>query len=303
MKIAVVYQGALGDTVLLASLLVSLRARWPTAERAVVTRRSFGSLMIKLGVAELAFDADDPNHSAWFGPDQTSTGYFEADCSLAWTNSDLLLSAVSSGHDVWAAHARRACRRAQMLFFEPRPPPHYSGHVTSFHRQELGVLRLLPPVLVGGRQNRHGPLLIQPGSGGREKCWPLENFMRLARAVNQAKIPAEFLLGEVELERFGHRDLGRLEKEFVVCRDIPLAQVADLLGASRAYLGNDSGISHLAAWIGVPVVVIFGPSNARQWRPVGPQVRVYQSGGNFGTAYGADEEFLQVLNLVLEVCG
>ncbi|NNM88030.1 MAG: glycosyltransferase family 9 protein [Phycisphaerae bacterium] len=303
MKIVVVYQGALGDTVLLASLLVSLRARWPTAERTLVTRRSFGSLLIKLGVVELAFDVDDPHHSAWFGPYQTSTTFFQSDSSLPWVNCDLLLSAVSSGQDPWAAHARQACPRARILFFEPRPPPHYAGHVTSFHREELRTLRLLPPVLVDGGQHRHGPLLIQPGSGGREKCWPVENFMRLARAVNQAQIPVEFLLGEVELERFSRSDLARLEREFVVYRDMPLAQVVDLLGASRAYLGNDSGISHLAAWVGMPMVVIFGPSNARQWRPVGPQVRVYQSGVNFHAGYGTDEEFLQVLKLVLEVCG
>ena len=303
MKIAVVHQGALGDTVLLASLLASLGERWPAAERTLVTRRSFGPLMLKLGLAELAFDADAASHSAWFGPYQTSTGSIELESSLPWVNGDLLLSAVSSGQDAWATHARQACPHAQILFFEPRPPPDYSGHVTTFHREQLGPLRLLPPVLVNRTQPRHGPLLIQPGSGGREKCWPLENFMRLARAVSQSRIPVEMLLGEVELERFSRRDIARLEREFAVHMNIPLAQVVDRLAASRAYLGNDSGITHLAAWMGVPVVAVFGPSNAVQWRPVGPQVKVYQSPVDFCSAYGADEEFHQVLKLVLEQCG
>lgn len=302
MKITVVHQGALGDTVLLASLFSSLRVRWPTASRTLVSRSSFGQVMMKLGVAEHAFDADDARHSAWFGPYDASSVVCGAGFSLPWANSDLVLSAVSSGHDAWAVHARQWCAHAQILFFSPRPPPDYPHHVTTFHRRQLGPLQLPPPVLADGCTQRHGPLLIGPGSGGREKCWPLENFIRVARVMCQSKIHVEFLLGEVELERFEHRDLATLEQQFVVHRNPPLVQVLDLLLSSRGYLGNDSGITHMAAWVGLPVVAIFGPSNAVQWRPVGPHVRVYQN-ASFHPSYGSNDQSQQVAALVLEACG
>jgi len=53
--------------------------------------------------------------------------------------------------------------------------------------------------------------------------------------------------------------------------------LGDLLGAlasAALFLGNDSGTSHLAGILGIPTVVLFGPSDARRWRPLGPRVRV-----------------------------
>ncbi len=303
MKITVVHQGALGDTLLLASLLVSLQMRWPKAQRTLVTRCSFGRLMVKLGLAESAFDADDARHSAWFGPYQASADVSGVHTSLPWVDSDLLLSAVSSGTDAWAAHARQVCKRSHILFYSPRPGPDYPHHVTTFHREQLAPLQLPPPVLADCVRCRHGPLLIQPGSGGWEKCWPLENFIQVAHALNESGIRVEFLMGEVELERFSRHDIARLDREFAVHRNIPLMHVVDLVKASRTYLGNDSGITHLAAWAGVRVVAIFGPSSAVQWRPVGPQVQIYQPEGDFVAQYGAEKDCQQVFKLVLEQCG
>jgi len=47
-----------------------------------------------------------------------------------------------------------------------------------------------------------------------------------------------------------------------------------LLASGRAYVGNDSGVSHLAAWLGLPSVVVFGPSDPVRWRPIGENVEV-----------------------------
>jgi ADP-heptose:LPS heptosyltransferase len=67
MKITLVHSGALGDTILLAPLLRSLKQRWPQAQRTLVTRPSFGELLLKLRLIEHFADSDDSIHSAWFG--------------------------------------------------------------------------------------------------------------------------------------------------------------------------------------------------------------------------------------------
>ena len=60
--------------------------------------------------------------------------------------------------------------------------------------------------------------------------------------------------------------------EWVKCTSF--RALLQMLGMAGGYVGNDSGISHLAAFLGIPTVVIFGPSDAVRWRPLGANVRV-----------------------------
>jgi len=121
------------------------------------------------------------------------------------------------------------------------------------------------------------PLLtIAPGSGAREKNWGEENFLEVARWWRRATSGEVLvLLGPVEEERGGTE---RLEQFLPVARELTLAQLAALLKRSAFYLGNDSGVSHLAAALGTCGIVLFGPSNARQWAPRGENVIVLRRG-------------------------
>ena len=60
-------------------------------------------------------------------------------------------------------------------------------------------------------------------------------------------------------------------------RDWLLPDVAALLAGVALFVGNDSGISHLAAAVGTPGVVLFGPTDARRWRPLSPDVVALQA--------------------------
>jgi ADP-heptose:LPS heptosyltransferase len=60
----------------------------------------------------------------------------------------------------------------------------------------------------------------------------------------------------------------------VVHRPADTLALRRLLIAAAACVGNDSGVSHLAAWLGVPCVTVFGPSDPERWRPIGAQVAV-----------------------------
>jgi ADP-heptose:LPS heptosyltransferase len=53
-----------------------------------------------------------------------------------------------------------------------------------------------------------------------------------------------------------------------------LSELAKRLASARVFVGNDSGISHLAAAVGTPVVALFGPTDPRVWAPRGPMVEV-----------------------------
>jgi len=116
-------------------------------------------------------------------------------------------------------------------------------------------------------------LIVAAGSGAREKNWPQEYFLSVIDWWHEtATGVAVLLLGPVEAERAGVERLQ--ERADVVVRNLTLAQVAALLRRCELYLGNDSGITHLAAAVGARTIALFGPSDPRQWTPRGRAVTV-----------------------------
>ena len=115
-----------------------------------------------------------------------------------------------------------------------------------------------------------GPLWIHPGSGGRFKCAPPAWTKALATHLEAQGLSLEVILGPAEKDL---RDLfsGPKQGTFLP-RD--LAEAQRRLSKGRGFVGFDSGLSHLAASLGLPTVAIFGPTPWRYWAPFGPQVLV-----------------------------
>ncbi|MFH0939795.1 MAG: glycosyltransferase family 9 protein [Planctomycetota bacterium] len=118
---------------------------------------------------------------------------------------------------------------------------------------------------------------IHPGSGGRHKRWPAENFARVTKELASR--------GFLPLVFFGPADdATRRECEDVLPRDAawtsvanrPLREVLALLTLCRGYVGNDAGLTHLAARV-CPVVVLFGPTASERWTPLGRDMRILQA--------------------------
>jgi len=123
-----------------------------------------------------------------------------------------------------------------------------------------------------GLQEGQRILAIHPGSGSPAKNWDPKKFARVADwSSERCKIllisgPAQDGVEEVS---------GSMKKARpLVADNLPLIQLAAVLKASTAYLGNDSGITHLAASLGLPTVAIFGPTNPAIWGPRGPRVHI-----------------------------
>jgi len=102
-------------------------------------------------------------------------------------------------------------------------------------------------------------VIIQPGSGSPDKCWPW--FEALSDRIPDVTM----LIGPCE-EGFQSR-YPRLE-------GLTLSDVAEEIRRCRAFIGNDSGITHLAAYWGCPTIALFGPTDPRLWGPVGRRVKV-----------------------------
>lgn len=148
------------------------------------------------------------------------------------------------------------------------------------------------PATLGFDQARHRRVdfyeklvVIQPGSGGSHKCCHLDNFLIVAEELVSKDIKVIFLLGPAEMERFSDAAIKKITGVVRLgtpygakcLTDLSLTQVLELLSCADAFLGNDSGITHLAAALGVKTLAIFGPTNPDIYRPVGPAVKVVVS--------------------------
>jgi len=111
-------------------------------------------------------------------------------------------------------------------------------------------------------------LVMHPGSGAPQKNW--RGFSEVARAWNaQRRGTVIALQGPAEVER-----ADTAIPDALVLRDLSLPQVAALLRAGEVYLGNDSGVSHLAGALGARGVVLFGPSDPATWAPRGRALEI-----------------------------
>lgn len=110
-------------------------------------------------------------------------------------------------------------------------------------------------------------VVIHPGSGGKAKNWPLERFLQVSEALEAEGRAVTWCLGPAEesLELPMTAKALKIESLVALARELARAQL---------YIGNDSGITHLAAAVGCRTVAIFGPTNPRVWAPLGKAVRV-----------------------------
>jgi ADP-heptose:LPS heptosyltransferase len=121
------------------------------------------------------------------------------------------------------------------------------------------------------------PVIIHPGSGGAQKCWHPDNFLSVARMLAKEGAETVFLLGPAEQERFGEATTAKIGASSRILANLPLTDVLAVLSCARGYIGNDCGITHLSAAMGLRTVAVFGPTDPAVYGQVGPAVIILRS--------------------------
>jgi ADP-heptose:LPS heptosyltransferase len=99
----------------------------------------------------------------------------------------------------------------------------------------------------------------------------------VAKVLVSDGVEVIFLLGPAEMERLSVSAIGRIETISRILTNLSLADVLAVLSNAGGYIGNDSGITHLAAAMGVKTISVFGPTNPEVYSPTGPAVTVVAS--------------------------
>jgi ADP-heptose:LPS heptosyltransferase len=175
---------------------------------------------------------------------------------------------------------------ALVLQRDPTPPP--GVHASRWSAEPARALGALPdpdpPVLCFAATEAECAavtlarlpgrfLAVHPGAGSPAKAWPAERFAALVRrhAAGHRWLlvagPADGDAADALLSLPGA----------VVARELPLRVLAAVLSRAGLFVGNDSGVSHLAAAAGAPTLALFGPTDPAQWSPVGPHVETVSS--------------------------
>ncbi|PYS52892.1 MAG: hypothetical protein DMG13_14725 [Acidobacteria bacterium] len=225
---------AIGDFVLNLPALQALRKARPDQQLTLVGYPSTLELAREFIPVEGIYSIESPPWSRLFH--QPVSG-LEFDSAIVWMKDPVFAGNLrrSGIHDVVSA--------------DPFPP---HGHA-AMHL--LRTLKLGTPPLPDFWTPGSNDIIIHPGSGSPKKNWPY--FDQLAgRLSNVVKL-------------FGPDDKADSRAGI-----LPLAQVSHLLRHCRGYVGNDSGITHLAAYLGCPTIAIFGPTDPRIWGPIGRRSRV-----------------------------
>jgi hypothetical protein len=173
-----------------------------------------------------------------------------------------LMSALGSFDSIisWYGAARADFRAAvaRLPFTFLRALPDAPGvHAADYFLGQVGGCGPANPRIECPRTDG-GYAVIHPFSGSSKKNWPLDRFREVARRLPH---PVRWCAGPEETLPDA-------------VRFTDLYELACWLASAHLYIGNDSGITHLAAAVGIPVVALFGPTDPSVWAPRGACVRV-----------------------------
>ena len=296
MQVLVIRPGALGDVILTLPALQALQEAWPDAVTEMMGRPAVLEWLLGRSVVQRVQSFDRSELATLFaegaGPGLWLRRYLKG--------FGLLLSYVGPAAQSFARNLARLAP-GHVITWDPRPPPGMRRHLSEYLQtplQQLGVpTSAQPPRVRPTVEDEQGAAAwwseqrlinqrvaaIHPGSGSPAKNWPAERFAELAQHLQHEHGLHPLVLGaSVDESVVGMvvRDLA--DQPHTVLHNAPLSSLAAILVRCSIYIGNDSGISHLAAAVGVPTVALFGPSDPAVWAPRGPSVRVVSGAAQCG---------------------
>jgi hypothetical protein len=264
-RVVFVRTGALGDFVLSLPLLATLCRE--DAPVFLVSRPGYRQILSPGVWVAGMLDAGSPAALALFSRAEPFTEPLRSWLRLAevhfFSNRDPATEARLLGQG-------RACR---CVWHDPRPvePPHVAIRFLEAAGRPVPADLLARPLWEPTGEGQC--LWLHPGSGSRSKNYPLSVFAKLAAAWchnHRSELTLSFGEADVHLVSPCRREFSALGLQPRLVLNPSLGQLKALLAAEAAlFIGNDSGVTHLASALGVPTIALFRRTDPRIWRPMG----------------------------------
>lgn len=299
-RILVVRTRFVGDTVLAIPFLRNLRRHFPAARIDVLVEKGAGSVLADCPhVDELIIAPAPPRSRAPLAALRANAAWLRG---RRYDRAYVLKRSVSSLLPVWLAGIRhrvgfaeqgggmllsravriREHRHEVEVFLDllrADSIPIDDGHNENWVADDAG--RKVDAIL-RDRSPGRARVFVAPRSTAVEKEWPVERMARVVAWLVSSRgcdvffcgAPRDMAMHAQIAERSGHAGSGRVHD---LTKDLDLRHTGALLSRMDLCLGIDTGLLHVAASHGVPVVALFGPTDPNQWCPWGTSVEVIRS--------------------------
>ncbi|RMG54778.1 MAG: lipopolysaccharide heptosyltransferase family protein [Acidobacteria bacterium] len=285
-KILIIHTGAIGDFILALPAIGAVRRRFLPASIELLGIPHIGIL------AEQRFYVDRVASIDAYPLHRLFVGELPAELARYVADFDLIISWFGADDETY----RRTLERmpAQTIIARSRPPDGCGIHVVDHLLSTLAPLGIsdedrVPRLFLTERDRQRAERLwnqlglrgerviaLHPGSGSPEKCWSTSRFVELAWRLIRSGLSVAVIEGPADhhiVERFLSSISSRLDAgsthRLIRLPLLSLIDLAALLERCSAYVGNDSGITHLAAATGIPTVAIFTVTDPAVWGPRG----------------------------------
>jgi ADP-heptose:LPS heptosyltransferase len=278
-RILIIHPGALGDVLQAVPALRGLRAAAPAGRLVFAGQPRLGRLLVALGEVDEARAFDGLGLEALFTDEPAPPAL-----AAFLGGFTRVVSWFGSREPAYVAHLGALV--ADPIVARPVPDddtPVWRHLIATVPASALAEREAIAPIGPAARPPASGGLMIHAGSGGTWKQWPAERFAEAIAAV-AARHALPVVVHEGPADRAAVEALlARLDGpvERLVAPELPALAAA--LSLARAYLGGDSGVSHLAATMGAPSVILYPPAHLPRWTPWSPTARPIAMTG------GADE--------------
>jgi ADP-heptose:LPS heptosyltransferase len=298
-SLLVIHQGALGDFILALPSLEALRKAHPQAKSVIMGYPRILELVEERFYAEEILSIDQRGMATFF----VRGGSLDWHLSEFFSRFDLIVVFGKDGEGPIIGNLRRVCQ-GRILHIDPFPPWDEGIHITDYLLKQFAQygfsasepnprLHLKKSDRNWGMgfwrrkglttEERSRVIILHPGSGSRKKVWPLDRFLDLVQYLQRRlHLKTAIVLGPAEGSEI-HKTFEEMEWEMgvsapILVTGLSLLQLASVIEGARLFIGNDSGISHMAAALGIPTMAIFGPTDPRVWSPRGKKVWVVHRG-------------------------
>ena len=277
MNILVIRPGAIGDALLSFPTLHALRSKYGAKRITFVSNASVLPLAHAWKLANEVADFEETRWSELF----STAGIRNAQLRKLLAATNMAICWLGDPDHLVETNLRKAGVK-KIIIAPGRPPEHSFTHVAEYLASTVKIpahqVRLWHPALSGTPEVSR-TIAIHPGSGSERKNWPIASYAEIIKSLWQEHYEVLLLAGPAEEQKLAYLQR-HLKPPAGLCRTLvsaPLPEIAQQLQQCRGYLGNDSGVTHLAAMLGVPTVAIFGPgSRTSNWEPLGKHVTIIQ---------------------------
>ncbi len=296
-RVLVIRSGAVGDLILTLPVLSALKKRYNGLSIDMMGDPVRLSLLKHSGFVDDVLPIDDRKFTPLFAPGGAPSGFGAPSGSVPrkppdhlirrLRSYDLILSYLPDPDGVFAENLRRFAS-GPVLTGRSRPLDGRRVHMTRVlldALKPLGIGTSVDPPRVDvppsaspdderELEKEQRLVALHPGSGGMEKCWAAENYGALIDLLAESGFRPILTFGPAD-DLIRRRLLPLIEtRDILVFEGRSLVEVAALYARCRAMIGNDSGMTHLAAAAGTPVIALFGPTDPAVWGPRGKDVRM-----------------------------